>query len=44
MEKQPPQVLKAMDSICLFGASGHGKVIKEIIESQDNKVLAFIDE
>jgi len=33
-----------MDSICLFGASGHGKVIKEIIESQENKVLAFIDE
>jgi len=33
-----------MDSICLFGASGHGKVIKEIIESQENKVLAFVDD
>ena len=33
-----------MDSICLFGASGHGKVIKEIIESQENKVVAFIDD
>lgn len=33
-----------MDSICLFGASGHGKVIKEIIESQENKVLLFVDD
>lgn len=32
-----------MDRICLFGAGGHGKVIKEIIESEENEVIAFID-
>lgn len=42
--RQQPQNLKGMDSICLFGASGHGKVIKEIIESQGNLVLAFLDD
>lgn len=33
-----------MDKICLFGASGHGKVIKESIESEGNEVVAFIDD
>mgnify|MGYP000153257406 CR=1 FL=1 len=33
-----------MDKICLFGASGHGKVIKEIIESTGNEVIAFVDD
>ena len=33
-----------MRKICLFGASGHGKVIKEIIESQKKQVIAFIDD
>ncbi len=33
-----------MNKICLFGASGHGKVIKEIIESQKNSVIAFFDD
>ena len=28
----------------LFGASGHGKVIKEIIEANGLKVLAFVDD
>lgn len=30
--------------IYLFGASGHGKVIKEVFESQGLKVNAFIDD
>jgi sugar O-acyltransferase (sialic acid O-acetyltransferase NeuD family) len=33
-----------MNKICLFGASGHGKVIKEIIESSNGKVAAFFDD
>lgn len=33
-----------MNRICLFGASGHGKVIKEIIESEERQVLVFIDD
>lgn len=33
-----------MNKICLFGASGHGKVIKEIIESFNGKVVAFFDD
>ena len=28
----------------LYGASGHGKVIKEIIESQGEKITGFIDD
>lgn len=28
----------------LFGASGHGKVIKEIIEATGDKVDAFVDD
>lgn len=28
----------------LFGASGHGKVIKEIVESQGKKIIAFVDD
>jgi acetyltransferase EpsM len=33
-----------MNKICLFGASGHGKVIKEIIERFKGKVVAFFDD
>ena len=33
-----------MNKICLFGASGHGKVIKEIIESFHGSVAAFFDD
>ncbi len=33
-----------MDKICLFGASGHGKVIKESVESEGNQVVAFLDD
>ena len=43
-ERQQQQDLKGMDKICLFGASGHGKVIKESIESEGNKVVAFLDD
>ena len=28
----------------LYGASGHAKVIKEIIESNEEKVIGFIDD
>jgi sugar O-acyltransferase (sialic acid O-acetyltransferase NeuD family) len=30
--------------VCLYGASGHGKVIKDIITNQSNHVLAFFDD
>lgn len=30
--------------ICLFGASGHGKVIKDIAESVGCKIISFIDD
>ncbi len=33
-----------MYKICLFGAGGHGKAIKEIIESQKKQITAFIDD
>ena len=33
-----------MDKIYLYGAGGHGKVIKEIIEACDGKVEAFVDD
>lgn len=33
-----------MNKICLFGASGHGKVVLETIESKGYKVLAFVDD
>ena len=44
MEKQQQLSLRAMNKICLFSASGHGKVIKEIIESEGNEVVAFIED
>ena len=28
----------------LFGASGHGKVVKEIIEANGGEVEAFVDD
>lgn len=43
-EKQQQQDFLVMDKIRLFGASGHGKVIKETIESEGNKVIAFLDD
>lgn len=33
-----------MNKICLFGASGHGKVVLEVLESQENHVIAFLDD
>lgn len=33
-----------MSKVCLFGASGHGKVIKDVLESQGSKVIFFIDD
>lgn len=33
-----------MDNIYLFGASGHGKVIKEVFDSQNIKITAFVDD
>tara|TARA_R110002050_G_scaffold97132_1_gene202052 strand:- start:3621 stop:4241 length:621 start_codon:yes stop_codon:yes gene_type:complete len=33
-----------MDEICLFGASGHGKVVKDVALSQNKVVLAFFDD
>jgi acetyltransferase EpsM len=33
-----------MNKICLFGASGHGKVVKDVAESTNIVVEAFIDD
>ena len=33
-----------MDKICLFGASGHGKVVKDILLSNNKKVDCFFDD
>tara|TARA_R110001606_G_scaffold384411_1_gene547285 strand:+ start:17915 stop:18526 length:612 start_codon:yes stop_codon:yes gene_type:complete len=33
-----------MSKICLYGASGHGKVVKDIAESNNIEVEAFIDD
>lgn len=33
-----------MNKVCLFGASGHGKVIKEVVLSNKKKVVAFFDD
>lgn len=33
-----------MKKVYLYGASGHGKVVKEIIESNGDRVEAFIDD
>lgn len=32
------------DTFCLYGASGHGKVVKDVIESQKFTVIAFFDD
>ena len=42
--KQQHLNLKEMNKICLFGASGHGKVIKDIVLSTNNNVEAFFDD
>lgn len=36
--------INPMDNMYLFGASGHGKVIKEIIEANGQKVISFVDD
>ena len=36
--------ISEMDKIYLYGAGGHGKVIKEIIEAGGGKVEAFVDD
>lgn len=33
-----------MKNVFLYGASGHGKVIKDIIEANGDKVVAFVDD
>ena len=33
-----------MDNLYLFGASGHGKVIKEVVESGGHQITAYIDD
>lgn len=33
-----------MDNLYLFGASGHGKVIKEVLETEGQSITAFIDD
>ena len=33
-----------MNNICLFGASGHGKVVKDVALSQNKNVKAFFDD
>lgn len=33
-----------MDEVCLFGASGHGKVVKDIAASLNTTVIAFMDD
>lgn len=33
-----------MKEVYLYGASGHGKVIKEIVEANGGNVAAFIDD
>ena len=33
-----------MANVCLIGASGHGKVIKDILNANDIKVKAFVDD
>ncbi|MGB0879652.1 MAG: acetyltransferase [Polaribacter sp.] len=33
-----------MNDICLFGASGHGKVVKDVALSQNRDVKAFFDD
>ena len=36
--------ISEMDKVYLYGAGGHGKVIKEIIEACGGKVEAFVDD
>ena len=33
-----------MNNICLFGASGHGKVVKDVALSENKVVKAFFDD
>ena len=36
--------METTDRVYLYGASGHGKVIKDIIEAQGSEVEAFVDD
>lgn len=36
--------MEQINAMYLFGASGHGKVIKEIIEASGDEVVAFVDD
>lgn len=36
--------MEITEKVYLYGASGHGKVIKEILESQDKTIVGFIDD
>ena len=42
--KLQQQNLKEMSKLCLYGASGHGKVIKDIVLSTKNEVQCFFDD
>jgi acetyltransferase EpsM len=42
--KQPLQNLKAMSDVCLYGASGHGKVIFDMVQRVGREVFCFIDD
>lgn len=42
--KLQQQNLKEMSKLCLYGASGHGKVINDIILSTKNEVQSFFDD
>lgn len=36
--------METIDKVYLYGASGHGKVIKDILEAQEIEVEAFVDD
>ena len=38
------EILTDMANVYLFGASGHGKVIKDILQANGSKVEAFVDD
>lgn len=44
LQKNSMEVQNNIKKIILFGASGHGKVVKELIESIGNTITAFIDD
>lgn len=43
-DKQRQQNLQEMNKVCLYGASGHGKVIRDIALSNKTEVVCFFDD